>query len=225
MDYFFFAGAAGAAGFAAALPLAGSEIILDHRPAQAVADLRLGQVDLEAFGDAIGLRHHLDLAADDVQHAAGLQARAGVLIQEHHGDADADARTRRNALEIHMDGTVGYGVELHVAHDGALRRAVLHRHLEEVRLPAALGQFLHHVTGVQGDQRRLLLRPIDNCGDQSPTPGRARRPLTGTLARHGLDPNSLDHLPGSYCEMCVTPGDNRPNSNGRPPGVPARAGG
>ena len=49
-----------------------------------VADLQAGQVDLEEFRDLVGAGAHGDLVADDVEHAAALDAGRCALVLEVH---------------------------------------------------------------------------------------------------------------------------------------------
>ena len=103
------------------------------------------------------------------------------------GTATLISLAGREALEIDMLRLVGHGVELHVADQraGRVRRPTLH--LVEPGLPAGAMQFAEHGARVERDQGGRLLAAIDDGGHLARSPGRARRPLTGSLARLGLD--------------------------------------
>ena len=96
-----------------------------------------------------------------VQHAAGLEAGAGALVGEGHGDAHADLLAGREALEVHVQRPVGDGVELHVAHQGALGGA-------------------DRVHGVPLGARQMVVRVPDPRGLRS---GRARGRAAHVLRR------------------------------------------
>ena len=124
-----------------------------------------------------------------------------------------------------MQRPVGDRVELDVAHQGTLGPAVLHAPPRTGGTASRPSAAPSSRRAGRGRQRRLLLRAVDDCGDKPLTPGRARRPLTGPLARHGLDPNSLDHWSNSACLGKGPVGDGMSRTWARlPPGVPARPG-
>ena len=82
------------------------------------------QVGGELLGDVLRHRIDLDRVADDVQHAAALEAGADAVILEMHRHRHPDALAGRQALEIHMLRRVGDRVELHVADQRAVGIAV-----------------------------------------------------------------------------------------------------
>src|SRR5688572_16615188 len=83
------------------------------------ADLQALKVGLEILGDLIRRCTNLDLTAHDVQNSAALETRRVRLIDEAHGNTDAHAIVRADALKIDVNGDVLHGIELHVAGNGA----------------------------------------------------------------------------------------------------------
>ena len=115
------------------------------------------------------------------------------------------------ALEVDMLGHVGDGVELHLAHQGAMALPA-ELELEETRPPATLLQLLEDCAGLERNQGGLCLCPIDNRRHLACAPCRTRRPLTGSRTRLGLDRDVIGHCRCS-------------NRKRRPPGVPAKRAG
>ena len=75
-----------------------------------------------------------------------------------HGHRDADVLAGCEALEIDVLRHVGDGVELHLAHQGAVALAA-ELEFEEARAPAALLQLLEHRAGLQRNQGGLSALP------------------------------------------------------------------
>ena len=63
-----------------------------------------------------------DLVADDVQHAAALQARRLLGVDELDRHGDGDPRFLADAQEVHVDRNVGDRVELNVARQHVVGR-------------------------------------------------------------------------------------------------------
>ena len=163
-------------------------------PAHRVVEVQIGEVRGELLGDMLRLSIDLHRVADHVQHAAALEARAQPVIVEMHRHRHADRLAGREALEIDVLRRVADRMELHVA-DQRARRIAVHLDLVEARLPAGPVQFAQHRAGVQRDEAGLLPRPVDDTGHLALTPGRPRRPLTGSRACLGLDGHDISHGP------------------------------
>ena len=103
----------------------------------------------------LGVGIDIDRVADDVEHAATLEAGGGRVTLEHHGDGHADLLAGGEALEVDMLRLVGHGVELHVADEraGSVRAEL---HLIEAGPPAAAMQFLDDRARLEGDKGRSL---------------------------------------------------------------------
>src|SRR5579883_388895 len=56
-------------------------------------------------------------------------------------------------------------------------------------------QFAQHRAGVKRNEAGLLLGAVDHGGHLALTPGRSRRPLTGSRACLGLDSHDIGHGP------------------------------
>ena len=72
----------------------------EERIEQALADVGLGQIQLDLFRNGIRRTDKLDLAPDHVQNAAALDTGADVFVQEHHLNLDRDRSTLRHVDEI-----------------------------------------------------------------------------------------------------------------------------
>ena len=55
-----------------------------------IADIEAGDVDLDLVGDLVRVADQLELVADDVEHAAALEAGELFLVDEHHRHGDVD---------------------------------------------------------------------------------------------------------------------------------------
>jgi hypothetical protein len=111
-----------------------------------------------------------------------------------HRHRHADAFAGRQALEIDVLRRVADGMKLHIA-DQRLGGIAVDPDLVEARLPTRPVQLTQHRAGVQRDQAGRLPRPVDHPGHLALTPGRARRPLTGSRACLGLDGHDIGHGP------------------------------
>jgi hypothetical protein len=166
---------------------------LEVGPADIVVDVERAEVGLEMLGHLVGIDVALDRVAHHVEHATALQARAGQLVQEGHGDRHAHLLTGGEALEVDMLRRVGDRVELHIADQRARRRGAGQLHLIQARAPAAALQLAQHGARVQRDKSGRLFGAVDNRRHLACPPGRACCPLTCTLARLGLDRHDIGH--------------------------------
>ena len=163
-------------------------------PAHCVIEVEVRQVRGELLRDVLGVGVDLDRVADHVQHAAALQAGAEAVILEMHRHRDANPLAGGEALEIDMLGRIGDGMELHVA-DQRARGVAVDLDLVEARLPAGAMQLAHHRARFERDEAGRLMRAVDHAGHLALTPGRPRRPLTGSRACLGLDGHDIGHGP------------------------------
>ena len=55
-----------------------------------IADVEAGDVDRDLVGDLVGVADQFELVADDVEHAAALEAGRGLFVDEAHRHVDVD---------------------------------------------------------------------------------------------------------------------------------------
>ena len=92
---------------------------LDRRDVDRAADLEAFEIDLEERRDAVVGAIDLDLVAHDVEHAAALQAGRQRVIDEAHGNRDADDAVLADAQEVDVERQVLDRIDLHLARDDA----------------------------------------------------------------------------------------------------------
>ena len=80
-----------------------------------IADLAAGEVDHQLARDRIGRAGQLDVAADDVEHAAALEPGRLVLVHEPTGTSTWITRAGLGAQEVDMQRIVADRVELRLA--------------------------------------------------------------------------------------------------------------
>ena len=85
-----------------------------------LVDAETREVDGDRLGDRIRGNPHFHGVVHDVERAADLDARARVLIDEVHGNVDAQRRAGLQAQEVNMHGLVGDDIELVVARNRPL---------------------------------------------------------------------------------------------------------
>src|SRR3954447_11848299 len=164
---------------------------LDLADVQRVADVEAGEGGHELARDRVGRADQLDLAADDVQHAAAAQARAAVLVDE----ADRHREGQRGALggtqEVDVQRVVGHRVELRLARqhaDGAVAEVEVEHRVEEARVGADREL---HLLEREGDRERLLAAAVDDRRHLAGATQRAGGPLAEVVAPLGLEGQGL----------------------------------
>ena len=95
---------------------------VDRRDVDRIADLEPGQVDLDLVGDLGRVADQLEVVADDVEHAAALDAGRRFLVGEHDRHVDVDLAMFADAQEIDVDRAARHRVELDVLGERAMRR-------------------------------------------------------------------------------------------------------
>ena len=89
-----------------------------------MADVELGNIDVDRFRNGVGRAHHLDGVGDDIDRAAALDAGRGLGAEHVHRNFHADGGAFRHAQEVDVHRQVLDGVELEVARDDAVLLAV-----------------------------------------------------------------------------------------------------
>ena len=100
-------------------------------------------------GDGVDRADQLDAVAHDVEDAAAAQPERLLLVDEDDRHGDRDPGGRADAHEVDMQRLVGRRVELHVARQGALHRAV-DREIDEGREEAAPGDRSRQLCAARG---------------------------------------------------------------------------
>ena len=89
-----------------------------------IIDLQSGEIGDDRFGNVIGRNPHFNRVTDDVQAAALLDAGADVLVEEMHRHLDAQTCSRLQPQEIDMERLILDRIELVIARNDALLRAI-----------------------------------------------------------------------------------------------------
>ena len=134
--------------------------------------------------------------ADDVQHAATLQTRRLLFVDEVDRHLDLDLHVLRDAQEVDMDGAVGHRMLLQLARQDAMRLAVDGDFIqvgEETRAAQLALQFLR----IEIDHQRRLIITIDHSRYIAVTTGSAGGPLTGPFAQRRVDLQHVCHIENS----------------------------
>ena len=130
-----------------------------------IADLAAGEVDHDLARDRVGRADQLQGPADDVEHAAALEARRLVLVDEAHRHVDVDHRPLLGAQEVDVQRVVGDRVQLRLARqhlEALVAEVELEHRAEEARV---LGQLEPDLLERHGDAQRLLAAAIDDRRD------------------------------------------------------------
>ena len=93
----------------------------DLADVERIADVEAGEADLDLLGNLGRVADQLELVADRVEHAAALEARRLLLVDEVDRHRDGDLGVLGDAQEIDMQRPVGDRVELDVLGQGAGR--------------------------------------------------------------------------------------------------------
>ena len=123
---------------------------------QAVVDVGVLQVERDLARYGISRAKQLDLAPDDVEHAATLEAARDVLVDEHHRHGDGDSRAASHADEVDVQRLVGHRVQLHLARQHPDRVPV---HLEIAERAEEAGG-VHGAPELASLERDQLLRRL-----------------------------------------------------------------
>ena len=157
-----------------------------------IAKFEPGKVDQDLFGNEIGWTIEIDLVADDVEHAALLDAGRLLLISEVDRHLDMDARAGPESQEIDMGDEVAHRFELDIAGDGAHHIAVDIEIDERRKEPAGVYMRLQVAIG-KGDTLGLLLVAIEDTGNAAVAADCAGGPLAGPAACGSLELNDFGH--------------------------------
>ena len=145
----------------------------------AVADFQFGNGNNDFFRNAIGAADHFDLALNQLQHAADLDARAQVFAFQTHGHVNVND-------EVHVQRGVGHRVALDVAGQhlhGLAVKAQLVVAGEEVALAQAGGQ----IGALDGDGLAVFALLVDNGGNKPVAAQFTRGALAGFRLADGVD--------------------------------------
>ena len=145
-----------------------------------VADLEAGQVDLEILRDGVGLGAHRDLVQHDVEHAAALDAGRRRFVPEVDRHLHGDDRLGPDAQEVEMERLVRHRVDLHVARQDLVARA-LDVDLKPVVEVTFLVQFALDRFRLDRDHDRGLLVAVDHGGNQSLATAGTGAPFAGPI--------------------------------------------
>ena len=138
------------------------------------------EVHGDVLGDFFGAGLDFDLVADDVQHAAALQARRLLGIDELDRDGDGDPRFLADAQEVHVDRNVGDRVELNVTRQHMVG-CVTDLDVEQVGEKARGAQNAFELQTVQRNRYRLFLVAVDYGGDPASAARLTGNPLAGPV--------------------------------------------
>ena len=157
------------------------------------------------------------VVADDVQHAAGLEARRSFVIDEMHGHVDRQGRVLAETQEVDVDDEVANDFALHVARNDAFDLAV------DVDVQQMAGEGARLVEGVHGlvvdgDKFRGLLVAVNHGGDAACETKRTNSPLAALRACLGLERQCLGHSVDSPTKIAPVAGCLR-RLTAFPPGV------
>src|SRR5262245_42548093 len=150
------------------------------------ADLQAFEAELELRGNGVSGARHLHLVADDVEHAAALQAGRERLVDELDRHIDADAATGADALEVDVHGHVIDRIDLHLARDDAALLAVDIEFKYGGQELAARDQF-GQLGELEGDVLRLAAVAIDDAWHMPLAADGAGAAGAGTRTRGSFD--------------------------------------
>src|SRR5690606_23972242 len=170
------------------------------------ADVAAGEVDHELLGDVVDRAGHLDLVADDVQHAAALEPRTVLLVDEPHGDPQRQRGTLRDAEKIDVYREVANRIELDVAGNDARLLAADVDHVERRQEASAL-QVPQQRLPRKRDRLRRLAVAVDDTGHEALAPDCAGGPLADLVARLGADFLYFGHV---SCSPWMSPAGGCP---------------
>ena len=139
---------------------------------------------MDLLGNFGRVADQFEVVANHVEHAAALDARAGLLVVEPHGDVDGHLAVLADAEEVDVDRSARNRVELHVLGQGPERlagRIDHHDRIHEVAGRKHPGEELF----LDVDSQRLLFVAIDNGGYPSIATKRPGGSLASPVARLG----------------------------------------
>src|SRR6185503_619907 len=88
---------------------------LDAGDVDGAVDVEAGEIGFDRIRNVVSRAEHQHFVADDVQHAALLDAGRGVVVLEANRNFDLHPGAFFEAHEIDMDGAVGDRIDLHGA--------------------------------------------------------------------------------------------------------------
>ena len=171
---------------------------------QRIADVEAGEADLDLLGDLGRVADQLELVADRVQHAAALQARRLLLVDEADRHRDGDLGVLGNAQEIDMQRPVGDRMELDVLGQGADGRAAGVDHHHRVHEVAGV-QHLHQRLLLEVDGEGLFIVAVDDGGDAAFATQRTGGSLASPFARLGRQRKLFAHCMSPKCGFTKVP--------------------
>jgi len=189
-----------------------------------IADFDAGDVDGDLVGDAVAVANELKLVAHDVEHAAALQARRTLFVDEDDWHRDFDSRVLADAEEVDVERTVGNGVESYVLRQRPHGLAVDLDHddrVHEVAGAELASQFL----GFDVDGQGFFLAAIDHGGDAAFATQCTGGSLASPFARLGRQGKRIAHISTFRCGTIVLPRHaSRDDHDGKraPLSIPAR---
>jgi len=170
---------------------AGRQLQLGH--VHGGTDFQTGQIDDDLGRDVVGGAGHFDFVQLDADHAAALDARGLLGVGDVHRHLDVHDGVGRNAQEVDVLGLVGDGVELDVASEATLLRAITQVDVEQAGLEARLVQLGPDDAGVEGDGDGGLLGTVNHTRNLAFTASGTGGPLSGPIAQLGDDGADLSH--------------------------------
>ena len=173
--------------------------------------VQTGDIHLDRLGNIVGRAVKLDRVQHEVDRAALLHARRRFAVDDVDRDRGAHARTRAQAQEIDMHGTVGDDVELIVARQHPLL-AAFNFEIEDRGQEVAGVDVLVELFEIDRNRFRFFAAAINDAGYAGLATNGAGGPLACPATRHGRE--LLDR-----CHVVFS--SNNPAS---PPGVSETAG-
>ena len=153
----------------------------DVHQAKRVADVHVGDVDLDPLGNLHRQRLDVDLARDLREHAALL--RADGLADELDHDLRLDRLVEADLLEVDVGDAAGDHVLLVVLEDRRMGRLLAFEHDVEDRVQArGAGQDAAKLSLGDTDRVRRLPAPVEDAGNHPVAAQAARIGGTASLA-------------------------------------------
>ena len=147
---------------------------------------------MDLVGNIVGRTETFDLVAHDIENAARLQARRGLVITEMNGDLHANPRILAETQEVDMQDGIAHRLELDLARNNPHGLAA-DIEIDERRGKASGADLPGEVAVVQGDQLRLFPVAINDPRNQTFPANRPGSSLAGSGARGRLQRDNFRH--------------------------------
>ena len=160
---------------------------------QAVVDVGVLQVDGDLAWYGVRRTQQLDLAPDDVEHAAALETARDGLVGEHHRHGDGDYGAAAHAHKVDVQRLVGDRVQLHLAWQDADCLPV-HLEIAERAEEAGTMQSAPELAGLERHQRLRRLVAVQHARDAPRSSQGAVGALADALTRLSRQTRQFRHL-------------------------------